>query len=197
MNSAGSAIGAAACSYFADKYSRKRTIQFAAMILICGAAICAGSVNNGMFTAGRIINGLGIGALVTAIPMYQAEVSTPESRGFMVSMHGVMFAMGYSLSAWIGFGVSFISTSGSNSSFPWRFPIAFQMVPALLLLLGSPWLPFSPRWLMMHDRHDEAHEVLKRLHRTKGDPHNTMARKEYYQMRKQGKLLPPKCSDKY
>ena len=51
-----------------------------------------------------------IGALVTAIPMvchvdllrvlnahknqYQAEVSTPESRGFMVSMHGVMFAMG-------------------------------------------------------------------------------------------------------
>lgn len=45
------------------------------------------------------------------VPMYQAEVSTPESRGFMVcymvfstkkyadptqvSMHGVMFALGY------------------------------------------------------------------------------------------------------
>ena len=87
VNSAGSAIGAAACSYFADKYSRKRTIQYAAMILIIGAALCAGSTTNGMFTAGRIINGLGIGALVTAIPMYQAEVSTPESRGFMVSMH--------------------------------------------------------------------------------------------------------------
>lgn len=40
-----------------------------------------------MFCAGRLINGLGIGALVTAIPIYQAEVSTPESRGFMVSMH--------------------------------------------------------------------------------------------------------------
>lgn len=100
-----------------------------------------------MFLVGRVINGLGIGALVTAIPMYQAEVSTPESRGFMVSMHGVMFAMGYTLSAFIGFGVSFISTSGSTSSFPWRFPIAFQMVPALLLLAGSPWLPYSPRWL--------------------------------------------------
>lgn len=96
-----------------------------------------------------------------------------------------MFAMGYSLSAWIGFGVSFISRSGSKSSFPWRFPIAFQMVPALLLLIGSPWLPFSPRWLVMNDRHDEAHEVLKRLHRTKGDPHDTLARKEFYQVRKQ------------
>ena len=40
-----------------------------------------------MFMAGRLINGFGIGALVTCIPIYQAEVSTPESRGFMVSMH--------------------------------------------------------------------------------------------------------------
>jgi MFS family permease len=57
------------------------------MVLIIGAALCAGSINTSMFIVGRLINGLGIGALVTAIPMYQAEVSTPESRGFMVSMH--------------------------------------------------------------------------------------------------------------
>ncbi|KIX06105.1 uncharacterized protein Z518_04079 [Rhinocladiella mackenziei CBS 650.93] len=188
VNSAGSAIGAAGCSYFADRLGRKRTIQLAAIVLVIGAAICAGSVDNAMFLVGRLINGFGIGSLVTAIPMYQAEVSTPESRGFMVSMHGVMFAMGYSLSAWIGFGVSFISSSGSPSSFPWRFPIAFQMVPALLLLLGSPWLPYSPRWLMMHNRFDEAHEVIKRLHRTKDDAHDTLARKEFYQMRKQVEL---------
>jgi len=96
-----------------------------------------------------------------------------------------MFAVGYSLSAWIGFGVYFITASGSDSTFPWRFPIAFQMAPALMLLIGSPWLPYSPRWLMMQDRFDEAHDVIKRLHRTKGDPHDTLARKEYYQMKRQ------------
>lgn len=37
----------------------------------------------------------------------------------------------------------------------------------------------------MHDRWDEAHEVIKRLHRTKNDPHDSLARKEYYQMKKQ------------
>ncbi|KAF2099240.1 MFS sugar transporter [Rhizodiscina lignyota] len=185
VNSAGSAIGCAICSYCADKFGRKRTIQVAAVVLIIGAALCAGSVDNGMFLVGRFVNGLGIGALVAAIPMYQAEVSTPESRGFMVSMHGVMFAMGYTLSAWIGFGVYFITASGSTSTFPWRFPIAFQMVPAILLLIGSPWLPFSPRWLMMQGRHEEAHNVLMRLHRDKNDPHDTTARKEYYQMKKQ------------
>jgi MFS family permease len=153
INAAGSTIGCALCTYCADKFSRKRTIQGAATILCIGAILCAGAVNNAMFLIGRFINGLGIGALVAAIPMYQAEVSTPESRGFMVSMHGVMFAMGYTLSAWLGFGMYFITASGSTSSFPWRFPIAFQMVPALMLLAGSPWLPFSPRWLMVFHIH--------------------------------------------
>ena len=96
-----------------------------------------------------------------------------------------MFAMGYTLSAWIGFGVSFITRSGSTSSFPWRFPIAFQMAPAILLLIGSPWLPYSPRWLMMQNRNEEAHDVLLRLHRDKNDPHDTKARTEFYQMKKQ------------
>lgn len=79
----------------------------------------------------------------------------------------------------------FITASGSTSSFPWRFPIAFQIAPALLLLIGSPWLPFSPRWLMMQNRFEEAHDVLIKLHRDKSDPHDTTARTEFYQMKKQ------------
>jgi MFS family permease len=75
VNSAGSAIGAAICSYAADKWSRKNTIQVAALILVIGAAICAGAVDNAMFLVGRVINGFGIGALVTAIPMCEAPLS--------------------------------------------------------------------------------------------------------------------------
>jgi MFS family permease len=117
--------------------------------------------------------------------MYQAEVSTPESRGFMVSMHGIMFAVGYSLSGYIGLGMYFISASGSTSSFPWRFPLAFQAVPALIMLLGSAWLPYSPRWLMQKGRFDEAEVVLKRLHYRKTEEHHETAIKEFYQLKKQ------------
>ncbi|PPJ55862.1 hypothetical protein CBER1_07450 [Cercospora berteroae] len=185
VSSAGACLGAIFNSWSADALSRKHTIQLGAAILSIGAALCAGSVNVGMFIFARLFAGFGIGILVTCIPMYQAEVSTPETRGFMVSMHGIMFAMGYSLSSWIGFGVYFISTSGSESTFPWRFPLAFQAVPALLLLAGSFWLPYSPRWLMQKGRFEEAETVLKRLHTRAGDTHQEEAAKEFYQMRKQ------------
>jgi hypothetical protein len=32
--------------------------------------------------------GFGIGVLVTLVPLYQSEVSPPESRGLMVGLHG-------------------------------------------------------------------------------------------------------------
>ncbi|PGH03418.1 hypothetical protein AJ79_07384 [Helicocarpus griseus UAMH5409] len=185
LNSAGSALGCAIISWSADAIGRKRSLQWGTFVMIIGAALCAGSVSMAMFLVSRFIAGVGIGILITGIPMYQAEASAPSSRGFMVSMHGVMFAMGYSLSSWIGFGCYFLSASGSRSSFAWRFPLAFQAVPAILLLIGSPWIPFSPRWLLEKGRDDEAHNIIVRLHQTKEDPHNVTAEKEFYQMKKQ------------
>lgn len=133
----------------------------------------------------RIIAGFGIGILTCVIPLYQSEVSSPETRGFMVSMTGICFAIGYMLSAWLGYGVYFISAGGSTSSFPWRFPMAFQGAPALLLLVGSKLLPFSPRWLMQQGRFKEAQTVLRRLHAIGDAKEHEQADKEFYQLRKQ------------
>ncbi|KAF7531970.1 hypothetical protein G7054_g8376 [Neopestalotiopsis clavispora] len=117
--------------------------------------------------------------------MYQSEISTPETRGFMVSIHGVMVGVGYALSSWMGFGVYFVTASSSTSSFPWRFPMAFQAAPVLILLLGSWILPYSPRWLMQKGRIDEAHMVLKRLHGSNDTDSCERVAREFHQMRRQ------------
>ena len=89
VNCAGALLGSLSNAWLADKYSRKYATQIGAAILLLGAALCAGSVNVAMFMVARIIAGYGIGILSSVIPMYQSEVSTPETRGFMVSLTGV------------------------------------------------------------------------------------------------------------
>lgn len=184
-NAAGGLAGCIFSAWFADWAGRKRSIQLGCLIAIVGGAITAASVDPAMFIVGRLISGLATGLLVTCIPMYQSEVSTPESRGFMTCMHGIMFAVGYSLSGWIGYGCFF---SDPTSTFGFRFPLAFQCFPPLLLLAGSRTLPFSPRWLLQQNRHEEALEVLLRLHRSDRDKEGHEAKREFYQMRKQLEL---------
>jgi len=66
-----------------------------------------------------------------------------------------------------------------------RFPLAFQCVPPLIVLAGSRFIPYSPRWLLSRDRREEAFTILKRLHARKDDPNHNLARQEYYLIEKQ------------
>jgi MFS family permease len=176
--SAGAVAGALFSSWFSTWAGRKRSIQLECVISVVGGALGAGSVAPGVFIVARLISGLGTGILVTVIPMYQSEVATPETRGFMTCMQGVMFAVGYSLVGWIGYGCYLTS---KTSSFGFRFPLAFQCVPPLIVLTASPFLSFSPRWLLQQNRHEEALAVLKRLHISKEDPMGHAAKQEFYQ----------------
>ncbi|KIM94672.1 hypothetical protein OIDMADRAFT_149330 [Oidiodendron maius Zn] len=186
---AGAVLGVCVNGWGADFLGRKLCLQVGAVIFITGGALQAGSVNQGMYLGARFITGVGMGSLWTTIPMYQAELSTPDSRGFMVSMTGVMFALGYSLNGWINFGTYYAGQDDPTSSFSWRFPLAFQVLPALLMFIGSPMLPSSPRWLIEQGRHDEALVVLRKLHAehaaSNSEVADDYARREYIQMTKQ------------
>jgi len=39
-----------------------------------------------------------------------------------------------------------------QSDAAWRIPLGIQMAPAILLLVGAIFLPFSPRWLMLRGK---------------------------------------------
>lgn len=139
-----------------------------------------------MFQAGRFICGLGIGILVTVCPMYLSEMASAQRRGWLVGHHAIFLVFGYMLAGWVGFACYYAEST--IPAFGWRFPLALQCLPALVLLLGSPWLPRSPRWLISKGKFDEAELVLQRLRQTPDDPDNLVAKEEFYQTKEQIKL---------
>jgi MFS family permease len=72
-----------------------------------------------------------------------------------------MIGIGFIVSTWVGYGSSKVP---DTSSFSWRFPLAFQCVPCLMIICGIMFFPESPRYLVEIDRGDEALRVLRKLH---------------------------------
>ena len=56
------------------------------------------------------------------------------------------------------------SVVNNNTTFAYRFPIGFQLIFPLIILLGIAWLPESPRWLLRRGHHDKAMRSLRLLH---------------------------------
>lgn len=188
VNSAGAIVGCIFNAWTCERFSRKYSMMVGCCILILGGALCSGAVDMAMFLVGRFIAGWGAGMLACAVPMYQAEVSTPETRGAMVCVTGIAYALGYTLAGWLGFACFFLPADSPYAEFAWRFPLAFQCAFPLTVLAGWRFIPFSPRWLLQQGRREEALEVVKKLHATPKDPHHIRAREEFFLIEKQYEL---------
>ena len=142
LYAAGGAFGCVFNMWSAEAFGRRRSIQLGCLISIVGAGLMTGTVNIPMFIVSRFIMGFGIGILVTLVPLYQSEVSPAESRGLMVGLHGVLIGFSYSLTGFITYGCYF----APYGQFQWRFPLSVQLIPVIILFVGSFFLPESPRW---------------------------------------------------
>ncbi|CAO2652673.1 Nn.00g009560.m01.CDS01 [Neocucurbitaria sp. VM-36] len=158
---AGQAIGGLTTGYFADRLSRKYTIFIASMLTIVGAILQCAAVHVGMLVAGRLVAGIGCGQLLSVVPIYLAEVAPPARRGFLVGTQGMMIAIGFGLANWVGYAGAF-----AHGDAQWRIPLAMQLPLPILLCVMVFFIPFSPRWLVLRDRHDEAKRVIASLHGT-------------------------------
>lgn len=177
----GACMGALGGGPLADKIGRRWSLITAAVIAVVGGALAAGSAHVAMLIIVRIIQGTGLGALATLVPIYLAEASTPSKRGMLTGLHGFFLVSGYNTSAWVGFGCFF----SDNLTFGWRGPIAFTCIPPLVLLVGCYWVPESPRWLIAQHRIPEAWFILRKLHHDPNDTDEVAAHEEFYQMKKQ------------
>ncbi|WWC72735.1 uncharacterized protein I206_106699 [Kwoniella pini CBS 10737] len=163
-------FGALIAFFIGDKMGRRKMMFGGAVVMIIGTIISVTSFGPGdtsgrgnvggfvQFIVGRVITGFGNGANTATIPSWVAETSKAHNRGFLICMEASTVAVGTVIAYWIDFGLSFV-----DSSVSWRFPIAMQILFAMILIGGVAVLPESPRWLIAHGRPDEGLRVIAAL----------------------------------
>lgn len=159
--SGGAVFGALFGGVISDRFGRRLTIGFGALVCTVGAVLQCAAYHLAMILVGRILTGFAVGLLSMSVPVYQSECAHPKMRGLIVGIAQQMIGVGFIVSTWIGYGSG---TASDGSSVQWRMPLAFQVVPSGLLALGMLWLPESPRHLIATDRADEGMRILRRLH---------------------------------
>ncbi|KIX96768.1 uncharacterized protein Z520_07488 [Fonsecaea multimorphosa CBS 102226] len=184
----GAFVSCAILTAVGDKFGRKKTIWASLFFLIIGSALQTGVTNVPMYQVARVITGFGSGSLFSTIPVYQAEISPPSFRGFLVAQGGVFSALGYSCSSWIGYGAYF-AQSKALGTFGFRFPISVGCLLAVVMVPVSFCLPESPRWLIEHGRDAEGVRLLAKLHPDKNSPDTEhFAQLEAVEIKKQREL---------
>lgn len=87
---------------------------------------------------------------------------------------------GIALSSWLGFALSFASDIGGGQ-FRWRFLFATQVIPVVLLVLGTMVIPESPRWLVKVGRNEEALAIITKI-RGNDNPSHPDVTREYQEI---------------
>ncbi|KAF1961384.1 hypothetical protein CC80DRAFT_589762 [Byssothecium circinans] len=173
----GAFISSLSVGRIGDLLGRRRTILWGSVIFVVGGALQTFAGSMYVMMLGRIIAGLGVGALSTIVPVYQSEISPPHNRGRLACIEFSGNITGYACSVWVDYACSFI-----DSDWSWRLPLFMQCFMGSLLAVGSLLICESPRWLLDNDYDEEGIVVIANLY-GKGDIHNPKARDEYREIK--------------
>ncbi|RJE21856.1 Sugar and other transporter [Aspergillus sclerotialis] len=146
---AGAFFGSIFSAFINDRLGRRYGLMIFAVVFLIGAALQTGAHHEiGLIYGGRVIAGLGIGGMSSITPVFE----------FLV--------IGSTFAYWLGYGVSLRIPPSTKQ---WRVPVAVQLIPGGLMLIGLFFLKESARWLMKADRYEEALRSLSHIRNERPD----------------------------
>jgi MFS transporter, putative metabolite:H+ symporter len=155
---AGQLLGALALGWAAEKYGRRRVLQWSLLIIAAFAAACAFAWSYLSLMVFRFLQGIGLGAEVPVAATYLNEFTRAAYRGRFILALQWMFA--------VGVMVTSLVATWMVPTFGWQSMFWLGILPALLAF-GLRWLiPESPRWLAGQGRLQEADAALSQIEKT-------------------------------
>lgn len=139
----GTVIGSMLGGIPAEKWGRKKTLFWIAILYLAASIGTALATEWSIFLVFRFLGGLGVGASSVAAPMYITEISPAKSRGRLVALFQFNVVLGILIAYLSNFLLQGI---GADS---WRWMLGVQAIPSLIFLIAVLNIPESPRWLLL------------------------------------------------
>ncbi|KAH8659998.1 general substrate transporter [Xylariales sp. PMI_506] len=155
-----SMFGSFVAGWVQDKFGRRALFYAGIAVATGGVAVSYTASTPAWFLGGKIMAGFAVGMISTATQTYVSETAPLSMRGIALSANTIMMNLGFLIAISTTYSrIDIMDTSAFRVLFAagWAFPG--------VLALGVPFIPESPYWLVMKDRHQDARRALERLSR--------------------------------
>ena len=165
-------LGSLIAGRLSDRYGRRVALAVAALVFAVSSILTGWSFSFPAFIAWRILGGVAIGLASNISPTYIAEISPAGWRGRLVSLNQLALVIGILIAQLANWRIAepvpsqateALIAASWNGQLGWRWMFSAVAIPALILLVCTPLIPESPRWLMTRDRAGDARAVLSRI----------------------------------
>lgn len=159
---AGEAVGALVQTFIGDRLGRIRFMMLCCCVVTVGVVVQTASINLGMFLAGRAIAGAAVGGMVSTVPIYLSEISSPQHRGLIGGISGCGISFGTMMSNWVGMACG----RAPYGALQWRLPLGIQIPWGIIMFIGlCTFMPNSPRQLIRQGKIEQARMEYVRIRR--------------------------------
>jgi len=155
---AGAVLGALLFGWLTDRLGRRLLFFITLAVYALATAGTALSWDIWSFALFRFLTGAGIGGEYTAINSTIQELIPARYRGWSDLTINGTFWVGAAMGA--AGSLVLLDSDLFGPDWGWRICFLIGAVLALPILLMRLWIPESPRWLIIHGRHEEAEKIV-------------------------------------
>ena len=172
----GCIIGGSISGFLSNRFGRKGSLLLAGFLFFTSALGSAypeflffekGETSMGLlwvFNFYRIWGGIGVGLASAVCPTYIGEIAPAEIRGRLVSFNQFAIIFGMLVVYFVNWGIAKGETTEWVNDVGWRYMFASEAIPAGIFFLLLFFVPETPRYLALVNKHDKAETVLNRIY---------------------------------
>lgn len=157
-------LAALVSSFFAAtttrKFGRKISMFTGGVVFLVGAILNGAAMNVEMLIIGRLLLGVGIGYGNQSVPVYLSEMAPAKLRGALNIGFQMATTIGIFAASLVNYGTSQMQANG------WRVSLVLAAVPALIMTVGSLFLPDTPNSMIERGQKEQARELLTKIRGT-------------------------------